>query len=61
MKELIDMSQRLKVAKMLDEKVNYLEIGSLTGMSSATISRINRCLEYGNNGYKTVIERLKKS
>ena len=59
-KELLDLSQRLKVAKMLDEKKNYQEIAKETGMSSATISRVSRCLEYGNSGYKTIIQRLKE-
>ena len=57
-KEIIDMSQRLKVAKMLNEKIAYQEIVEKTGISSATISRVSRCLEYGNGGYKSVISKL---
>lgn len=57
-KEIIDMSQRLKVAKMLNEKKPYQEIEKKTGISSATISRVSRSLEYGNSGYKMIIERL---
>ena len=57
-KELMDMSQRLKAAQMLASGSNYIEIGKETGMSTATISRVNKCLEYGEGGYKMTIERL---
>jgi TrpR-related protein YerC/YecD len=61
-KELDEMSKRIRVATLLlDDKV-YSEIlgeeGEVTA-SSATISRVNRCIKYGNGGYKTVIDRLK--
>ena len=57
-KEITDIAQRLKSAKMLASGSNYTEIGKETGMSTATISRVNKCLEYGSGGYKMVIERL---
>jgi len=61
MKELLDVSQRFEVAIMLNEGKNYNEICEITGASTATISRVNRCLMYGNGGYKTVIDRIVKS
>ena len=60
MKELQDVSQRIEVAIMLNEGKNYNEISETTGASTATISRVNRCLMYGNGGYKTVIDRMFK-
>lgn len=57
--ELKAMSQRMHVAKMLTEQRVYNDIVKLTGASTATISRVNRCLSYGTNGYKLAIERLK--
>jgi len=57
--EIIDMSKRLMVAGLLDQKMSYTDIIAKTGASTATISRISRCYEYGGGGYKTVIERLK--
>jgi len=59
-KEILDISQRLKAARMLDSGSNYIEVCNETGMSSATISRVSRCLEYGSGGYGIVIERLKE-
>lgn len=59
-KEILDISQRLGVAKMLKEKEVYSKISKETGASSATISRVNRCCLYGAGGYKTVLERLDK-
>ena len=59
-KELRDISQRLKTAKMLADGANYAEIGKVTGMSTATISRVSKCLEYGGGGYQTIIDRLKE-
>ncbi len=56
-KELQDISQRLEVAELLYGGANYNAVSTATGASSATISRVNRCLMYGNNGYKTAIER----
>ena len=52
------MSQRLVVAKMLTEKKVYTEIVKETGASTATISRVNRCINYGSDGYNLVIDRM---
>ena len=57
--ELNAMAQRLQVAKMLHEGHVFHEIVEETGASTATISRVNRCLHYGAEGYHTVIPRLK--
>ncbi|MGM9664997.1 MAG: YerC/YecD family TrpR-related protein [Eubacteriales bacterium] len=59
-KEIIDIAQRLKAARMLKDGANYTQIAEATGMSTATISRVNKCLEYGNGGYDTVLARLDK-
>ena len=56
-KEIIEIAQRLKVAKMLKAGTSYTSISKEVGVSTATISRVSKCLEYGNGGYKTVIER----
>ena len=56
--EIKAFEQRLQVAKMLAEKRTYLDIASTTGASTATISRINRSLNYGSDGYKLILERL---
>lgn len=56
-KELLDIAQRLRAAKMLAEGANYTEVSRETGMSTATISRVNKCLNYGDGGYRTVLER----
>ena len=58
--ELRAMSQRLEVAQLLDKGLIYNDILQRTGASSATISRVNRALQYGADGYKTVLPRLKK-
>ncbi len=58
--ELLSFSQRYEVAKMLREKKTYIEIAEQTGASTATISRVNRSLNYGNDGYDMVFERLAK-
>lgn len=58
--ELLSLSQRFEVATMLREKKTYLEIADKTGASTATISRVNRSLTYGNDGYELVFERMKK-
>ena len=58
--ELLSLSQRFEVAKMLREQRTYLEIADKTGASTATISRVNRSLNYGNDGYDMVIKRLEK-
>ena len=59
-KELLDLSARLEVARMLDSGSVFSEISRETGASSATISRVNKCLEYGEGGYKAVLDKLKK-
>ena len=56
--ELKSLAQRLEVAKMLQENQTYGEIAGRTGASTATISRVKRCLNYGADGYKLVLERL---
>ena len=56
--ELLSLSQRFEVAKMLRDQKTYLEIAEKTGASTATISRVNRSLNYGNDGYDMVFERL---
>ena len=56
--ELISLSQRFEVAAMLREHKTYLEIAEKTGASTATISRVNRSLNYGNDGYEMVFERM---
>jgi len=58
--ELLSLSQRYEVANLLSQKETYLEIAEKTGASTATISRVNRSLEYGNDGYRIVIDRNKK-
>ena len=58
--ELESLAQRLQVALMLDEGKSYLEVNKETGVSTATIGRVSRCLQYGTGGYKTVLDRLKK-
>ena len=59
-KEIQEIAQRLKTAKMLSEGANYAEINRETGCSTATISRVRRALEYGSGGYKTVLARTAK-
>ncbi len=59
-KELLDLSARLEVARMLDNGAVFSEISRETGASSATISRVNKCLSYGEGGYKVVLDRLNK-
>jgi len=56
--ELLSFSQRYEVAKMLRDKKTYLEIANRTGASTATISRVNRSLNYGNDGYDMVFKRI---
>lgn len=59
--ELKSLSQRIYVAKMLRDKSVYTEIAEKTGASTATISRVNRCLNYGAGGYTEILERLSNS
>ncbi len=56
--ELLSLSQRYDVATMLTRKYTYMEIAEQTGASTATISRVNRSLHYGNDGYELVFSRL---
>ena len=58
--ELKAMEQRMEVAMLLDQGLIYRDILERTGASSATISRVNRCLHYGADGYQAVIPRLKE-
>lgn len=56
--EIKSLAQRLHVASLLSQGHTYTEIFEITGVSTATISRVNRCLEYGADGYKTVLNRI---
>ena len=58
--ELRAMEQRFEVARMLDRGQIYSDIVRETGASTATISRVNKCLTYGTDGYRTVVDRLKE-
>lgn len=60
MNELLSLSQRFEVAGMLRDQRTYLDIAEKTGASTATISRVNRSLNYGNDGYDMVFNRLKE-
>ena len=57
--ELLSLTQRFEVASMLRDQKTYLEIAEKTGASTATISRVNRSLNYGSDGYELVFGRLK--
>ncbi len=59
-KEILDIAQRILVAKLLSEQAVYNKIVEETGASTATISRVNRCYLYGADGYSTVLEKLKE-
>ena len=58
--EVVEMSKRLKAARMLKNGVVYSEISETTGLSTTTISRVNKCLRYGSDGYNTVLDRLER-
>lgn len=58
--ELLSLSQRFEVAYMLREKKTYLDIAEKTGASTATISRVNRSLNYGKDGYDMIFARMEK-
>ena len=58
--ELQSLAQRFEVARMLTGKATYQEVVKMTGASTATISRVNKCLNYGKDGYELVISRLKE-
>lgn len=57
-KEILDIAQRIKAAKMLKNGCSYLEVSLETGMSTATISRVSKALERGAGGYKMILSRL---
>lgn len=59
--ELQAIAQRMAVAEMLNDKRTYIEIAEKTGASTATISRVNRALNYGTDGYKLAIERHRET
>ena len=59
--ELLSLSQRFEVAKMLRDQKTYLDIAEKTGASTATISRVNRSLNYGNDGYDMVFSRMQNT
>ena len=57
-RELVSISQRLAVAKLLCENEKYTAVAQKTGASSATIVRVNHCVQYGSGGYRSVLEKL---
>ncbi|MBQ9007912.1 MAG: helix-turn-helix domain-containing protein [Clostridia bacterium] len=59
-KEIRDMGQRLEIAKLISEGKSYLQAAELLGVSSATIGRVKRCLDYGDGGYQMILDRLKE-
>ena len=59
-REVKDLAQRLEVAQLLSRKATYTEIVEKTGVSTATIGRVNRALNYGAGGYQRVLEKLSK-
>ena len=60
-KELQNMAQRLDTAIMISRGVSYLEISRKTGASTTTISRVSRCYNYGDEGYKNIIRKMKEA
>ena len=58
--EIKALAQRMEVAKMLDQERTYTDIANKTGASTATISSVKRCLNYGADGYQLVLKRLKE-
>ena len=59
-REVQDLGQRIEVARLLRRQTTYTEIAQATGASTATISRVNRCLIYGAGGYRSVLDKLEK-
>ena len=59
--ELQEMSRRMQAARMLRANAVYADIASQTGLSTATISRVNRCLKYGSEGYNKALDTLEAS
>lgn len=60
-KELADMAQRMQAAEMLLDGKTYEQIVKSVKISTATISRINQCIQYGDGGYRTVLDRIKEN
>ena len=60
-KELSDMSQRLEVAKLLDQGLSYQKITEQVDVSTATIGRVSKCLNYGAGGYQTILKKLEET
>ncbi len=60
-REIADMSQRLEVARLLAQKVSYTEVQKATGVSSTTISRVSKCLNYGAGGYARAVEAMERT
>ena len=58
LQELESIAQRFEVAKLLSQGKSYVDINKLTGASTATICRVSKCVNYGEGGYKTAIDRL---
>ena len=58
--ELNEMARRLRAAKMLNENHVYNTVAEQTGLSTATISRVNQCLKFGDGGYRTVLENIER-
>ncbi len=59
-KEIGDMAQRLMTAEMIDQGISYQKISEKTGVSTATISRVSRCLNYGAGGYQEMLKKLEE-
>ncbi len=57
-KEILEIAQRLETAVLLDKGMSYKDISASTGVSSATVSRVNNCLQYGDGGYKVALKLL---
>jgi len=58
--EVISMAQRFQVVKLLQDGMTFAQISADTGVSSATITRVNKCLSYGSDGYRMVLDRLEE-
>ena len=59
-KEILDMAQRLEVAMLLKQGVNYQTISQQVNVSTATISRVSKCLNYGSGGYANALEKVRE-
>ena len=57
-REIRDLGQRLEIARLISEGKSYMQAAQLLGVSSATIGRVKRCLDYGDGGYDMIIKRL---